>query len=59
MKKQGGDLRILGLDISHDILVEELKDEGDAISEDQVLRHELKLVDVVEAEVLEEEEQRG
>lgn len=40
-------------------MVEELEDEGDAVGKDQVLRHELKLVDVVEAEVLEEEEQSG
>ena len=34
---------VLGLDVGHDALVEELEDEGDTVGEHQVLRHKLKL----------------
>ena len=42
-----------------DVLVEELENEGDAVGEDEVLAHVLKLVDVVDFEVLEEKEESG
>ena len=42
---------VLGSDVCHDVLVEELEDEGDAVGEDEVLRHELELVHVVHLEV--------
>ena len=42
-----------------DVLIEELEDERDAVGEDEVLAHILKLVDVVDLEVLEEEKESG
>ena len=42
---------VLGSDVCHDVLVEELEYEGDAVGEDEVLRHELELVHVVHLEV--------
>lgn len=36
-------LPVLGSDVGHDVLVEELQDERDAVGEDQVLGHVLKL----------------
>ena len=42
-----------------DVLVEELEDKRDAVGEDEVLAHVLKLVDVVDFEVLEEKKERG
>lgn len=54
-----GNSPVLGLHVSHDVLVEELEDEWDAVGKDQMLRHELKLVDMVEAEVFEEQQQCG
>ena len=40
-------LLVLRADVGHDVLVEEFEDERDAIRKNQVLGHELKLVDVV------------
>lgn len=37
-------LPVLGADVGHDVLVEELEDEGDAVGEHQVLRDDLKLL---------------
>ena len=34
---------VLGLDVGHDVLVEELEDEGDTVGKHQVLGHELEL----------------
>ena len=48
---------VLGPDVGHNVLVEELEYEGDTVGEYQVLRHELELVHVVHLEVLEEEQQ--
>ena len=50
---------VLAANVSHDVLVEELENKGNAVSKDQVLRHELELVDVVDLEVLQEEEEDG
>lgn len=36
-------LPVLGADVGHDVLVEELEDERDAVGEHQVLRDDLKL----------------
>lgn len=36
-------LPVLGSDVGHDVLVEELQDEWDAVGEDQMLGHVLKL----------------
>lgn len=37
-------LPVLGADVGHDVLVEELEDERDAVGEHQVLRDDLKLL---------------
>ena len=50
---------VLAPDVRHDILVEELQHQGDAVSEHKVLRHELKLVNVIDLEMLEKEQQNG
>ena len=50
---------VLAANVSHDVLVEELENKGNAVSKDQVLQHELELVDVVDLEVLQEEEENG
>ena len=55
---QQGDV-VLAADVGHDVLVEELQHQGDAVGEDQVLGHELELVNVVDLEVLEEQEKDG
>ena len=38
-----GLLPVLSADVGHDVLVEELEDEGDTVGEHQVLRDDLKL----------------
>ena len=45
--------------LSHGLLVEELEDEGDAVGKDELLADKLKLVYVVQLEVLQEEKQDG
>ena len=57
-KVQEGNV-VLAANVSHDVLVEELENEGNAVGKDQVLRHELELVDVVDLEVLQKEEENG
>ena len=46
-------IRVLGLNISHDVLVEELQYKRNTVCKHQVLGHELELVDVVQFEVFE------
>ena len=41
---------VLGRDVSHDVLVEKLEDQRNAVGEDQVLRHKLELVDMIDLE---------
>ena len=48
---------VFASNVCHDVLVEELENEGDTVGEDQVLRHELKLVNVIDLKVFEKEEQ--
>ena len=47
---------VLAANVSHDVLVEELQHQGDAVSEYKVLGHELKLVDVVNLEMFEKQQ---
>lgn len=39
---------VFSRDVGHDVLVEELQDEGDAVGKHQVLSHVLKLMDRME-----------
>lgn len=52
-------LPVLGSDVGHDVLIEELQDQRDAVGKYQVLGHVLKLVDVVQFEVLEQQQQHS
>lgn len=52
-------LRILGSNISSDILVEEFQHKRDAIGENQVLRNELKLIYVIYFGVLQKKQDYG
>ena len=44
---------VLGADVRHDVLVEELENQRDAVGEYEVLGHELKLVNVIDLELFE------
>ena len=55
---QEGDV-VLAPDVGHDVLVEELQHQGDAVGKHQVLGHELKLVNVIDLEMFEKEQQDG
>lgn len=48
---------VLRLNVLSDFLVEELENQRDAVSEDQVLSQVLELVDMVQTEVLQKEQQ--
>ena len=50
---------VLTTNVCHDVLVEEFENKGNAVGEDEVLRHELKLIDVVDLEMLQEEKEDG
>jgi len=44
---------VLSRDVRSDVLIEELENERNTVSEDEMLTHVLKLIDVIEFEVFE------
>lgn len=50
--------RVFRLDVSHNVLIEELQDEWNTVCKDEMLRHEFKLVNVIDAEVFKEQQER-
>ena len=50
---------VLAANVGHDVLIEKLQHQRDAIGEDQVLRHELELINVVDLEMFQEKEEDG
>ena len=50
---------VLAANVSHDVLVEEFENKRDTVGEYQMLGHELKLINVVDLEVFQEEEEDG
>ena len=43
---------IFGSDVGHYVLIEELENQRDAVGKDEMLRHEFKLIDVIQFQVL-------
>ena len=50
-------LLVFGAYVSHDVLVEEFQHQRNAIGENQMLRHEFELVNMIHFEVLEQQQQ--
>ena len=52
-------LLVFGCDIRHNVLVEKLQNQRNAVGKDQVLRHEFELVDVIQLEMFQQQQQDG
>ena len=48
---------VLAANVGHDVLVEELQHQRNTVSKDEMLRHELKLIDVVDLEMLQQKQE--